>query len=286
MRMIDRLAADAVFLRGIMRTLKLTTPIAKNPHRIFPQLIGEAAEKYGAASALISSAERFSYQELNARANRYARWALQQNVRKGDTVCVLMGARPEYIALWIGITRVGGVVALLNTNLTGSALAHCINIAAPKHIIVSAGLLQSLTGAGAEIYAQSKVWVHGPAGADFPRIDSAVDACADHALAASELPALSIEDRALFIYTSGTTGLPKAANLNHYRVMLVAHAFAGVMNIKPSDRMYDCLPLYHTAGGLAAVGALLVCGGTVVIRESFSASAFWDDVVRWNCTCF
>jgi fatty-acyl-CoA synthase len=197
-----------------------------------------------------------------------------------------MGARPEYIALWIGITRVGGVVALLNTNLTGSALAHCINIAAPKHIIVSAGLLQSLTGAGAEIYAQSKVWVHGPAGADFPCIDSAVDACADHALAASELPALSIEDRALFIYTSGTTGLPKAANLNHYRVMLVAHAFAGVMNIKPSDRMYDCLPLYHTAGGLAAVGALLVCGGTVVIRESFSASAFWDDVVRWNCTCF
>ena len=34
----------------------------------------------------------------------------------------------------------------------------------------------------------------------------------------AERPALTIEDRCLYIYTSGTTGLPKAANINHYRV--------------------------------------------------------------------
>jgi fatty-acyl-CoA synthase len=50
--------------------------------------------------------------------------------------------------------------------------------------------------------------------------------------------------------------------------------------------MYDCLPLYHTAGGLVATGALLVRGGSVVIREKFSAHEFWDDIVRWDCTCF
>jgi len=286
MGILDRLTADAVYLRGVVRALNLTTPIAKNPQRIFPQVIAEAAERFGPAPALISSRERFSYAELNARANRYARWALQQEIHKGDTVCVLMGARPEYIALWIGITRVGGIVALLNSNLTGTALAHCINIAGPKHMIVADELLEPLAAARAEIYAEPTVWVHGPAVADLPRIDTLLDACAGDALAPADLPLLGIEDRALFIYTSGTTGLPKAANLNHYRVMLVAHAFAAVMNIKPSDRMYDCLPLYHTAGGLAAVGALLVGGGAVVIRESFSASAFWDDVVRWNCTCF
>ena len=48
--------------------------------------------------------------------------------------------------------------------------------------------------------------------------------------------------------------------------------------------MYDCLPLYHTAGGLLATGALLLKGGSVVIRERFSAREFWDDVVRWDCT--
>jgi fatty-acyl-CoA synthase len=50
--------------------------------------------------------------------------------------------------------------------------------------------------------------------------------------------------------------------------------------------MYDCLPLYHTAGGVLATGALLLRGGSVVIRERFSAREFWDDVVRWECTCF
>ena len=103
---------------------------------------------------------------------------------------------------------------------------------------------------------------------------------------ASDLPALTIEDGALYIYTSGTTGLPKAANMNHYRVMLASNAFAGVMDTRASDRMYDCLPLYHTAGGVVATGALLVRGGSVVIRDKFSASEFWDDIVRWECTCF
>jgi fatty-acyl-CoA synthase len=50
--------------------------------------------------------------------------------------------------------------------------------------------------------------------------------------------------------------------------------------------MYDCLPLYHTAGGVVATGALLIRGGSVVIRERFSAREFWDDIAHWDCTCF
>jgi fatty-acyl-CoA synthase len=58
------------------------------------------------------------------------------------------------------------------------------------------------------------------------------------------------------------------------------------MGTRASDRMYDCLPMYHTTGGVVAIGALLVKGGSVVIREKFSASAFWDDVARHDCTMF
>jgi fatty-acyl-CoA synthase len=269
-----------------MRTLRLTVPIAKNPRRIFPLVIAELAEKYGDAPALMSDREQLSYRELSAQANRYARWAFDQGVRKGDTVCLLMSGRPEFLAVWIGITRIGGVTALLNTNLVDSGLAYCINVVEPKHIVVEAQMFKSLESARAHLTGDAKIWLHGDAGADLPRIDRAVAALSGKDLAPSDRPALTIEDRALYIYTSGTTGLPKAANLNHYRVMLAAHAFAGVMNTRASDRMYDCLPLYHTVGGLLATGALLLRGGSVVIRDRFSAHEFWHDIARWECTCF
>ena len=45
------------------------------------------------------------------------------------------------------------------------------------------------------------------------------------------------------------------------------------MNATPHDRMYDCLPLYHSVGGVVATGALLVRGGSVLIRDRFSVRA-------------
>jgi fatty-acyl-CoA synthase len=286
MELIDRLTADFTFLRGAMRALRMTTHIAKNPTRIFPDVVDELAEQYGDSPALLSDRERFSYRDLAARSNRYARWALAHGIAKGDTVCLLMPNRPEFLALWLGVTRVGGVVALLNTHLSGPALAHCINVVAPKHIIVAADLLASLQTAKAAITGNAPLWLHGEADANLPRLDREVVQYAGDVLADAERRRLTIEDRALFIYTSGTTGLPKPANMNHYRVMLACHAFAGVMDTRTTDCMYDCLPMYHTAGGLLATGSLLLRGGSVVIREKFSVREFWDDIARWDCTLF
>ncbi len=285
MGLFDRLKDDVVFLRGALRALKNTTPIAKNPTRVFPIIIEELAGRFGDAPALISDRETFSYRTLAERSNRYARWALAEGLGKGETVCLLMPNRPEYLAVWIGITSVGGVVALINTNLVGPSLAHCIDIVAPKHIIIANELAGGFATARGLLKTAAKIWSHGES-SDFPRIDQAIGGLPGHALTPSERPVLHVDDRALYIYTSGTTGLPKAANINHYRVMLAANAFAGVMDTKPTDRMYDCLPMYHTAGGLVATGAVLRSGGAVVIREKFSAREFWDDLVRFDCTLF
>jgi fatty-acyl-CoA synthase len=63
-----------------------------------------------------------------------------------------------------------------------------------------------------------------------------------------------------------------------------SHWFAGMMDTGPRDRMYNCLPMYHSVGGVLATGAVLVGGGSVVVRAGFSARHFWSDVVRWDCT--
>ncbi len=285
MSFIDNIRDDIVFLRGILRALKMTTSIAKNPTHVFPAVLDSLADTWGDAPALISDREQLSYRQLAARANRYARWAHREGVAKGDVVCLLMPNRPEYMAIWNGIIRSGGVCALLNTNLVGPSLAHCIDIVSPKHIIVAADLADTFATARPFIKSAATIWAHG-SGLEFPRIDTAIESLDDSPLSAAERPALTIEDRALYIYTSGTTGLPKAANINHYRVMLACHAFAGAMDTKPTDRMYNCLPMYHTAGGLLATGAVLVNGGCVAIRERFSAREFWSDIVRYDCTMF
>jgi fatty-acyl-CoA synthase len=285
MGFIDNLRDDIVFLRGALRALKMTTPIAKNPTRVFPLVLDGLAETFGDAPALISDREQLTYRQLASRANRYARWARREGVAKGDAVCLLMPNRPEYMAIWNGVIGCGGVCALINTNLVGPSLAHCIDIVSPKQIIVAAELADVFAAARPMIKSSAAVWAHG-AGTELPRIDTAIESLDDGPLTAAERPQLNIEDRALYIYTSGTTGMPKAANINHYRVMLASHAFAGVMDTKPTDRMYNCLPMYHTAGGLVATGAVLLNGGCVAIREKFSAREFWNDIVRFDCTMF
>jgi fatty-acyl-CoA synthase len=280
--------------RAWLRALELTAPIAKAPWRTFPAVIEELAEKFGDAPALVSEHESLSFRELHERANRYARWAFAQDIRKGDTVCLMMTNRPEYMAIWLGITRAGGAVALLNTNLAGASLAHCIDIVAPKHIIVAAGLAAALESARRHLAGPAKIWSHGAGRTAWPDVAAEVARLSGNALVGPKSepksePAgepLHIDDRALYVYTSGTTGLPKAAKISHYRLMVWTHWFAGMMDTVPTDRMYNCLPMYHSIGGAVATGAVLVNGGSVAIRDKFSATGFWDDVVRFDCTLF
>jgi fatty-acyl-CoA synthase len=279
-------ASDRSASKAWIRALELTAPIAKNPDRTFPIVMEESARKSGESIALLSDHEIMTYRDLTGRARQYARWALDRGLQKGDTVCLFMPNRPEYMAIWLGITQIGGIVSLLNTNLTGPSLAHCINIVEPKHIIVDAELIESFVTGLADLAAAPKLWIHGTVHDGFQRIDEAVETYRRDPLTDAERRPVTINDPALYIYTSGTTGLPKAANVSHFRIMQWSHWFAGLMATEPGDRMYNCLPMYHSVGGVVAIGATLAGGGSVVIRERFSASEFWSDVVRWNCTLF
>src|SRR5437016_4353981 len=225
--MSDRSAAQAW-----LRALELTARIPKHPHRILSTVIEELAEKFGEAPALLSDRECLSYRALAERSNRYARWALEQGLAKGDAVCLFMPNRPEYLAIWLGITRVGGIVSLLNTNLAGRSLAHCVNLAAPRHLIADASLIEQLMTAAADLSGAPAIWVHGADSDDFPRIDRHVERYAGEELQNAERRTVTVDDRALYIYTSGTTGLPKAAVVSHARLMQWSHWFTGLMDAR------------------------------------------------------
>ena len=265
----------------------MTSLIRENPTRTLPIVVQELAEKFRNAPALLSDHECWTYQQLAERMNRYARWALDRNIGRGDVVALLMPSRPEYMAVWLGITAVGGVVSLINVNLVGTSLAHCINIVAPKHLIVASELGDAFAMTLPDVKHVPTIWSHGASNNNrFDRIDREIERHSGAALTVTERRDVTIDDRALFMYTSGTTGWPKAAIIDHRRLMTWSHWFAGMMDTGPADRMYNCLPLYHSIGGVVAIGAVLVNGGSTVIKEKFSASQFWDDVTEWDCTLF
>jgi len=206
-------------------------------------------------------------------------------VAKGDCVGLIMPNGVDYIAAWLGISRAGGVVALINTRLVGQSLAHCIDVAKPSHMIVARELVEMLASATPHLKSAAKVWTHGDARSDMS-IDVALAALDDHPLTPEERGDVTIDDRALLIYTSGTTGLPKAASISHRRILNWGLWFAGLTGATPQDRLFDCLPLFHSVGGIVAPCSMLAAGGSVVIADRFSATNFWHDIVRHDCTLF
>ena len=266
-----------------LRAIELTSRIDADPRRLFADVVEDWSKREPDRPALISDIESFSYRTLADRINRYARWAVSSGIQPGHVVCLLMPSRPDYIAAWLGISKVGGVVALINTKLVGRSLSHCINGADAHHVIVTDDLVDLYETAVPYLKQAPKIWIHG--GTSVPAdVDAILDGLDGSPLSPSERRGVTINDRALLIYTSGTTGLPKAACISHRRILNWGGWFAGLTDVSIEDRLYDCLPIYHSIGGIVAPCSMLSAGASVVLSDKFSASNFWRDIVRRDCT--
>jgi citronellyl-CoA synthetase len=172
-------------------------------------------------------------------------------------------------------------VALINTNLTGQALAHSIAIAGAEHAIVGAEMQDEFESARAFLEKAPHGWVLGGGELD-TRLAAASDA--DPGLAARG--GLTARDRAFFIYTSGTTGLPKAAIISHGRWTKVYHGMGLSLQLNRRDTLYCTLPLYHGTALVACWASVLQGGAAIALRRRFSASEFWSDCRHFGATAF
>ncbi|MCB1473327.1 MAG: long-chain-acyl-CoA synthetase [Rhodobiaceae bacterium] len=285
MGIIGRIGSEITYLRAVGRALARTASLTRHPRHTLGDFVRDQAARHGARPALIAREQTFSYRQLHERANQYARWAGELGLEKGACVALMMGNCPEYVAVWLGIVRAGGCVALVNTHLAGRALAHCLNRVPCRHAIVAPEFLDAYESAARHMQSWPQPWISGRhSGARSLEDGVAAQPPAD--LVAGELPALTVDDPALYIFTSGTTGMPKAARITHYRALGMMHVFSAMCGMRDDDRLYLAQPLYHTAAGVAGIGMALASGGSAVIADRFSARRFWDDVVDNDCTCF
>ena len=269
--------APARASRAWLRALETTARGTRDLHRTLPRAVEAWAQRSGEAPALIGESVSLSYAGLAGRMNLYSRWALSLGLEKGDAVALRLGNCPDYFACWLGLTQIGVVVALFSPDWRAPALAHALAVSQAKLLI----------GADAdEIGADVEVWRHGDDSAAPRALERSLQALSGAPLDEGERREVTLDDRALRIFTSGTTGLPKAAEVSHRRLVTWTHWFAGLANLGPAHRHYNCLPMHHSVGGVVAIGAPLVNGGSVVIAPKFSARGFWRDVARHDCTSF
>ena len=233
-----------------------------------------------------------SWYEFNSLANRIAWYLKAAGVQRGDTVALLMDNRVENMACVTALCKLGAVAAMINTSLTEKPLLHCITTVGSKKVIVGQELLAPLQDVKKELdFATSDIiWVPDAA-MDKTRADP------DWAMALeiSEQPDqnpedtryVELRDLAYYIFTSGTTGLPKASLITHDRHYRMSLGFASVLfDLQPTDRIYACLPLYHSSGMFIEFGSITHVGASMFLRRKFSASNFLHEAREHNTNCF
>jgi fatty-acyl-CoA synthase len=286
MPFMANLQRERRFLRGLNRTLKRVKSISADSPNLICDDIQDAVDEWRDRSAMTFEGRTLTYGELDAMANRIAHWGKGQNLRRGQTVALFMPNRLEYFPIWYGLSKIGVVTALINNQLSGLALAHCLSISQANCIIVDAETSPVFEAARGLLEKPLSQWIMGPAHGDQRDLVQALKSCSQLPPDKAIREGIRARDTALLIFTSGTTGMPKAARITHVRAQLYMRGFAGSTGAKATDRIYVTLPLYHATGGLCALGAALLNGGSIVLRRKFSATHFWGEVIDENCTMF
>ena len=235
----------------------------------------------------VETGRHISMQETEELANQIAHFLIDHGaVQTKDTVALMMSNRFELVAFWLGVGKVGCSCALLNTNARGLTLEHALQVSTATsksklfvierdlHAQLPSEQLTALAAAGITVF----VWED--------LATSVLSTMPLHRPPRSLRVGVSERDVLLYIFTSGTTGLPKASKISHSRVWVGSLPLAILCDLRPNERVYTTLPLYHSAGGLLGVSACIRYSGCMVLRKKFSAKNFAADCQKYHCTVF
>ncbi|MEP5323539.1 long-chain-acyl-CoA synthetase [Marinobacter alexandrii] len=250
------------------------------------------AKKYPDRSAVVFEGSELTWKELNALANRYAHALQGLGLKPGDCAALVMENRIEFLGTLIALNKLGVIAALINTNLKGKALAHCMTITDARWCLYGEERLSAIEEVRLERSLDSlKAWIYVPdlGEADCPNWST--NLAEESELESEANPAQSsrntIADKALYIFTSGTTGMPKAAIMSNRRFLQSSQMSSiGGLRCDVNDRIYLCLPLYHGTGLFLGAGAAFNTGASIFLRRKFSGSRFLPEVREHGATCF
>ena len=219
--------------------------------------------------------QQITYREANETVNRYAAVLAARGVGHGDVVGIMLRNSPESVLVMLATVKCGAIAGMINYHQRGDVLKHSFGLLDAKAVVAETDLIDPITESGADTTGLMTVDELGRLAATAPTTNPATTA------------AVLAKDKAFYIFTSGTTGMPKASVMTHYRWLRALAGFGALgMRLNGNDTLYCCLPLYHNNALTVALSSVLSSGATLALGESFSASKFWDDVIRYDATAF
>jgi len=286
MGFLTAIKRETNYVAALLRMLRAVKTVDAESNFGIADELEMRVDKYSDNLAFIEDEKEITYDDMELYANRVAAWALAEGCKVGDTVAVFVRNRAEYVPIWFGLSKVGVIPALLNYQLMGPALAHCLNISDAKLLILDHEMAEQWSAAKDDVKSKLKVFAAFGEVDKYPSFDLAISNQVPNRPDKSIRAKVKAGEQCMKMFTSGTTGLPKAAKVTHVRAQNYMRGFAAGANTGQKDRVLLVLPMYHATGGLCGVGAAISNGGAVIVRPKFSASNFWDEAVKYKATIF
>jgi len=205
----------------------------------------------------------------------------------------MMDNRPEFIICMLASSKIGSIIAFINTNLKHKALIHSLATSDASLFIIGSEHVNAINESRAEIQndgdsehkkiREGFYLSYGNKEENYEYMEELISG-EPKTLVGGNDKNRDIQDKLCYIFTSGTTGLPKASIITHFRFLAVGLSFNLLSSYYPDDAYYCPLPLYHSAGGMIATSCCWHLGMTLVIRKKFSARRYWVDCKETNAT--
>ena len=231
---------------------------------------------------------RFTFAELNNRANRMANGLLNKGICPGDRVTTLVKNSIEFVETYFALAKIGAVMVPVNWRLVAAEIGYIVQDCGAQALIydsdfdIAVNSLQDREHGALEL----KHWIrreNGDAGTPHWAIDY------DDFIAASpiqEPPLGAWDDDNLFImYTSGTTGRPKGVVHSHTGMLWSQLTSMSTSDMRDGDRWLLALPMFHV-GCLSPTSLLVHRGGTGIIMRELDIGAMFHCIEQEKVTIF
>ncbi|MBT4159845.1 MAG: AMP-binding protein [Gammaproteobacteria bacterium] len=247
---------------------------------VLTSLLLDRAERFTDETAIIAMAEDLTWADLIIRAQSVAGYLQQLGVSKGDRVATMLPSTPDYLAAWHGILWCGAIDVPVNNEYRGLFLEHIINDAGAEVLVIAADWVPRLQGLN--LHNLKHIIVAG----DFDAASSFQIHAFSDALSskAGQLVTTDAKDTTYLMYTSGTTGAAKGVIHNNRSSINYIMPFVEGLALDDDDVCYSMFPLFHQMGRSACTTTAIWTGTPVVLRPSFSASEFWQDIRSTGAT--